>query len=75
MTKQTSLFAFIKTPKRRKVAAYCFLEDVPEFMISSNESAGPFRKGDLVSEGALPTRIWRVLLKRGVVKPYFIENL
>ena len=71
---QTSLFAFIKTPKRRRVATYRFLEDVPEFMISSNETAGPFRKGDLVSEGTLPAGVWRVLLKRGAVKPYFIEN-
>ena len=74
MTKQTSLFAFIKTPKRRKVAAYRFLCDVPEFMLPNHETAGPFRKGDLVSEGVLPARIWRVLLKRGAVKPYFIEN-
>jgi len=34
---------------------------------------GSFRKRDLGSEGALPNELWNVLVKRGAVRPYFME--
>jgi len=70
---QTSLLAFVKYKPRKKVVAYRFLMDIPEIMGPNLERYGPFKKGDLVSEGALPKQIWVVLMKRGAVKPYFME--
>ena len=70
---QTSLLAFVKYKPRRKAVAYRFLIDIPEIMGPNLERYGPFKKGDLVSEGALPREIWAVLMKRGAVKPYFME--
>lgn len=70
---QTSLLAFVKYKPQKKAVAYRFTRDIPEFMGPNLERYGPFKKGDLVSEGALPKEIWAVLMKRGAVKPYFIE--
>ncbi len=70
---QASLLAYVKYKPRRKIAAYRFLMDIPEILDEELNRYGPFRKGDLVSEGALPASIWAVLLKRGAVKPYYFE--
>ena len=70
---QTSLLAFVKVKKRKKAAAYLFKRDIPEIMGPDLERYGPFKKGDLVSEGALPKQICAVLMKRGAVRPYFME--
>ena len=70
---QTSILSFVKVKKRKKAAAYLFKRDIPVFMGPNLERYGPFRKGDLVSEGALPNELWNVLMKRGAVKPYFME--
>ena len=70
--RQTSLMGWVKEPrpKRKFTGMYFFETDVPEFLLPTSGTAGPFRKGDLVSEGELPTEVWNVLLRRGVVKPY-----
>ena len=70
---QTSILAFVKAKKRKKAAAYIFKRDIPEIMGLDLERYGPFRKGDLVSEGALPNELWNVLMRRGAVRPYFME--
>ena len=70
---RTSLLAFVKVRKRKKVAAYLFKRDIPEIMGPDLERYGPFRKGDLVSEGALPNELWNVLMRRGAVRSYFMD--
>ena len=70
---QTSILAFVKVKKRKKATVYLFLMDIPKIMGPNLERYGPFRKGDLVSEGALPNELWNVLMKRGAVRPYFME--
>jgi len=70
---QTSILDFVKVRKRKKAAAYLFKRDIPKIMGPNLECYGPFRKGDLVSDGALPKEIWAVLVKRGAVRPYFMD--
>ena len=70
---QTSILSFVKVRKRKKAVAYLFKRDIPKIMGPNLERYGPFRKGDLVSDGALPKEIWAVLVKRGAVRPYFME--
>ena len=70
---QTSILSFLKVKNRKKAAAYLFKRDIPEIMGPDLERYGPFRKGDLVSEGELPTEVWNVLMRRGAVRPYFME--
>jgi len=67
---QASLLGWVKAPRKRRAVLYRFLRDLPEVMVSETESAGPFKKGDLVSAEVLPPSVWRVLLKRGVVEEY-----
>lgn len=66
---QTDLTAFLKM-KRKKIVMYRFVKDVPPFLDEELREYGPFRRGDLVSEGALPKHVVEVLLKRGIVVPY-----
>jgi len=70
---QTSILSFVKVKKRKKVTVYLFKRDIPKIIGPNLERYGPFRKGDLVSKGALPEEVWRVLLVRGAVRPYFME--
>ncbi len=67
---QASLLGWVKAPRKRRAVLYRFLRDLPEIMVSEEESAGPFKRGDLVSAEVLPASVWRVLLKRGVVEEY-----
>jgi len=68
--KQVSLTVWVK--HGRETIAYRFLQDVPEFMLPDGRHAGPFKRGDLVSAGSLPSKVWSVLVHRGVVKAYSI---
>jgi len=72
---QASILGWVKEskPKKRAKVAYFFQMDIPEIMLPDLKTAGPFRKNDLVSEGALPKEVWKVLLVRGAVKPYYIK--
>jgi len=71
--RQASLLGWLKEKKPPQSVAYRFLVDIPEFMLPDGGTAGPFHKGDLVSKGALPDGVWKVLLVRGAVKPYHIK--
>lgn len=53
--------------------AYRFLQDFLEGIMTPSGPAGPFRKGDLVSQNALPPAVWGVLLQRGAVEPYRVN--
>ena len=72
---QTSILGWVKEskPKKSPKVAYFFQMDIPEIMLPDLKTAGPFKKKDLVSEGALPEEVWKVLLVRGAVKPYYIK--
>jgi len=70
---QTSILSFVKVRKRKKATVYLFLMDIPKILGPEGMYYGSFRKGDLVPEGALPEEIWAVLMKRGAVRPYFME--
>jgi len=75
--RQASILGWLKEkkskPKKMPKVAYFFQVDIPEIMLPDLKTAGPFRKNDLVSEGALPEEVWRVLLERGAVRPYCIN--
>ena len=71
--RQASILTWIKEKRPPRGLAYLFKRDIPEFMLPDLKTAGPFKKGDLVSEGALPKEVWRVLLKRGAVRRYYIR--
>lgn len=72
---QASLLAFVKVKKTRKkeILAFRFLVDIPSILGPDLKTYGGFKKGDLVSEGALPKEIWRVLLERGAVEPHYVD--
>jgi len=65
--RQASILGWVKEKKPPQSVAYLFEMDIPEFMLPDGGTAGPFHKGDLVSEGVLPQEVWKVLLRRGVV--------
>ena len=71
--RQVSLLGWLKEKKPPQSVAYRFLVDIPEFMLSNLTTAGPFKKGDLVSKNVLPDEVWRVLLMRGAVRRYHIN--
>ena len=71
--RQVSILGWLKEKKPFQSVAYLFEMDIPEFMLPDLKTAGPFRKGDLVSEGVLPQEVWKVLLVRGAVKKYCIQ--
>ena len=76
--RQASILGWLKEkkskPKKRPKVAYFFEMAFPEgIMLPDLKTAGPFKKGDLVSEGALPEEVWRVLLKRRAVRRYYIR--
>jgi len=71
--RQASILTWIREKRPPRSVAYFFEMNIPEIMLPDLKTAGPFRKKDLVSEGALPEEVWRVLLARGAVKPYHIR--
>ena len=72
--RQTSILGWVKEKRPSRGVAYFFEMAFPEgIMLPDLKTAGPFKKGDLVSEGALPKEVWRVLLKRGAVRRYYIR--
>ena len=72
--RQASILGWVKEKKSPRSVAYFFERAFPEgIMLPDLKTAGPFKKGDLVSEGALPKEVWRVLLKRGAVRRYYIR--
>ena len=71
--RQASILGWVKEKKPPQSVAYRFLIDIPEFMLPDLKTAGPFRKGDLVSKNVLPDEVWKVLLVRGAVRPYRIR--
>jgi len=72
--RQTSILGWVKEKKSPRSVAYFFERAFPEgIMLPDLKTAGPFKKNDLVSEGALPEEVWKVLLKRGAVRPYCIN--
>jgi len=72
--RQTSILGWVKEKRPPRSVAYFFEMAFPEgIMLPNLETAGPFKKGDLVSEGALPDEVWRVLLARGAVRRYYIR--
>lgn len=67
---QTSLLGWVVEKKRKEKEVrhvYLFLRDLPQIMLPDLSTAGPFKRGDLVTEGMMPQEVWRVLLRRGVV--------
>ena len=70
---QTSILSFVKVRKRKKTTVYLFLMDIPKILGPEGMYYGSFRKGDLVPEAALPNELWNVLMRRGAVRPYFME--
>jgi len=72
--RQTSILGWVKEKRSPRSVVYFFEMAFPEgIMLPDLKTAGPFKKGDLVSEGALPKEVWRVLLVRGAVRPYHIR--
>lgn len=73
---QMSLMGWGVKAKPRRWKAYIFTMDIPRLMLPGLVEAGPFRRGDMVSEGALPLDVWRVLLQNGAVEVYvFTEGV
>lgn len=75
--RQASILGWVQEKKVQKKKpdlpryAYRFLIDLPEGLILPGEKVfPPVRKGDLVSQNALPPGVWKVLLARGAVEPY-----
>ena len=67
---QASLLGWVRERKRPGKApshAYLFMMDIPRIMLPDLSQAGPFRRGDLVSENMLPQEVWQVLLRHGAV--------
>lgn len=55
--------------KRRPTRMYRFEMTFKEGLMTPKGPSAPFHKGDIVSEGALPRKMWRVLVERGAVTP------
>ena len=71
--RQASILGWVREKKPPQSVAYRFLMDIPEFVLPNLKTAGPFHKGDLVSKGALPDEVWKVLLMRGAVERFRIR--
>jgi len=68
--RQASILGWLaeeEEPREVPKHVYLFLADIPEIMLPDLRTAGPFARGDMLTENMLPDEVWRVLLRRGVV--------
>lgn len=67
----------VKRPKNKSKApkhAYRLLIDLSEgLMLPDGKTFPPIKRGDIISENALPDAVWSVLLSRGAVEHYSIS--
>jgi len=69
MSRQATLLEWAKK-KKKEIKMYRFLMDFPEGIMTPRGPAGPFKKGDIVSESVMHEKVWQVLLVRGAVEVY-----
>ena len=62
---QATIFDFINKPKKE----YVFVRDLPAFVDADHSVRGPFKEGDVLTEGSIPKTYIDILLFRGIIKP------